>query len=230
MRSTPRLFLAIREASGAMPPVGRHPRPGGLRRCARAAFVAAAAAVIAACAHSPGPFVWADQLPATAPTASVYIIGSGDLLSVQVWDQDRMSGRVRVRSDGRVSLPLIGDVPIVGRTVEDAARTIERELDSAQLVVKPKVTVLLEESNPLSISVLGAVGHPGTYRLESGSGVAEALASAGGLTDYAKRDRIFVVRKVPEPMRVRFRFEDVTRGVGRAAQFRLQSGDVVVAE
>jgi polysaccharide export outer membrane protein len=185
---------------------------------------------VTGCGQSTGAFVWVDQAPSTQPPGGAYTVGPGDLLNIQVWDQERMSSRVRVRVDGRVSLPLIGDVAVSGRTIEQTARAVEARLEESKLVVTPRVTVLLEESRPLSIGVLGTVVRPGMYNMESGAGVAEALASAGGLTEFARRDHIFVVRRVPEPQRIRFTFDDIAQARGRAPTFRLQTGDVVVVE
>ena len=187
-------------------------------------------ATVSGCSHSSGAYVWVDQAQVPLSTAGAYTIGAGDVLSVQVWNQDRMSSRTRVRVDGNVSLPLIGDLPVAGRTVEQTARTIEQRLEETKLVVGPRVTVLLEESHPLSVGVLGTVTRPGMYTLESGAGVAEALASAGGLTEFARKDHIYVVRRVPTTQRIRFTFDDIAQARGRAPTFRLQSGDVVVVE
>ena len=185
---------------------------------------------VSGCSSASGAYVWVDQAQLSQPTTGAYTIGTGDVLSVQVWNQDRMSSRTRVRVDGNVSLPLIGDLPVAGRTVEQMARAIEQRLEDTKLVVGPRVTVLLEESRPLSVSVLGTVTRPGMYTLESGAGVAEALASAGGLTEFARKDNIFVVRRLPTTQRIRFTFDDIAQARGRAPTFRLQSGDVVVVE
>jgi len=185
---------------------------------------------LAACARASGAFVWVDQMPLVPAGDDAYMVGTGDVLNVQVWDQPQMSSRVRVRPDGRVSLPLIGDVMVAGNTIDHAVRTVETRLQESKLVVAPRVTVILEESAPISISILGSVARPGTYELQPGAGVAEALASAGGLTEFAHRDRIFVVRRTPDLLRIRFDFKAISQAEGRAALFRLKAGDVVIAE
>jgi polysaccharide export outer membrane protein len=83
---------------------------------------------------------------------------------------------------------------------------------------------------PLTVAILGAVARPGTYTLDRSNGVADALASAGGLTEFAHKDRIFVLRRTPTPARIRFTLAALTDSIGPAALFRLRSGDVVVAE
>jgi polysaccharide export outer membrane protein len=181
------------------------------------------------CGRSAGAFVWIDDMPAPRD-AGAYTIASGDLLHVQVWDHDNMSGRTRVRSDGRISVPLLNDAVAAGKTPEQLARDLEAYLRQKSLVVDPRVTVVLEETRPLAVAVMGEVVHAGMYTLTPGAGVAEALASAGGLTEFAHRDRIFVIRRAPELMRIRFTYSAVVGGSGKAPTFRLQNGDVVVTE
>ena len=88
----------------------------------------------------------------------------------------------------------------------------------------------VDVSSPLSISVLGEVTKPGVQTLPPNAGVADALAAAGGLTPFAHRNRIFVVRARPAPIRIHFTYDTLTKGAGRAPLFRLQPGDVVVVE
>lgn len=190
--------------------------------------VAWAAAGLLGCANRGAAFTWVDDLPTNAGSAG-YTISSGDLLSVSVFDHPELSTRSRVRSDGRISLPLLGDVTAEGFSPAELARQMEKDLLARRLVPGPRVTVALEEGGALKVSVLGEVMRPGVYQLEPGAGVAEALASAGGLTAFAKKDRIFVLRR-GAPMRIRFSFEALTGGSGPAAKFRLARGDVVVAE
>ena len=98
-------------------------------------------------------------------------------------------------------------------------------------LTNPVVTVGLEEAKLVTVSLLGEVAKPGQFALEPGAGVLHALAAAGGLTDFAHRDRIFVLREVDgKPLRIRFDYQALTEASGRAAEFRVQSGDVVVVE
>jgi polysaccharide export outer membrane protein len=186
--------------------------------------------VVNACAGVNGPYVWVDEYAPTRKGPADYAIGVGDLLNIQVWDHDKISTRERVRSDGRISIPLLGDVEATGKAPRQLGIELERRLGDANLVVNPRVNVMVDEVRPISVAILGAVSRPGTYSLEPGAGVAIALASAGGLTDFAHADRVFVVRRVPTPVRIRFTFEAITGGVGEAPVFKLQSGDLVVVE
>jgi polysaccharide biosynthesis/export protein len=187
------------------------------------------AAVLTACASGTGGAIPVEQYKeeGTAGTGE-YIIAVGDMLSIQVFDQPQISGRMRVRSDGRISLAFVNDVQASGKTPVALASELEAGLKS--VVLNPKVTVVVEESKPLTISVLGEVSKPGTQTYERDSGIAQALASAGGLTNFAHKNRIFVVRSTPKPVRIHFTYEAITRKVGPASAFRLKPGDVVIVE
>jgi len=191
------------------------------------ALVSALAAV--SCAHV-GSYVWVDDYKpaADAEGGGEYRIAPGDLLAVHVYREDAMSTRERVRQDGKVSVPLLHDVQAAGLTPRQLAEQIQVRLK--EFINIPRVTVAVEETRPLTVPVLGEVARPGQYPLERGAGVLEALAAAGGFTDYAHRDRIFVLRRDQRLSRIRCTFEALSRGQGRAAAFRLQAGDAVVVE
>ncbi len=194
-------------------------------------FLVLFAVLAAACGSAHGAFQWVDEypIPATVSPLTEYFIGAGDQMQVQVWDNERLSTRTRVRADGRLALPLLGEMRALGKSPKELARDIEGALREGKLVNAPRVTVVVEEVATLKVSVLGQVARAGTYALEPGSGVADALASAGGLSEFAHKDQIYVLRRMPAPARIRFTFESLTE-LGRAASFRLQPGDIVVAE
>jgi len=182
----------------------------------------------AACAPS-GKWTWVRDLPASADFSGDYLISTGDVISVRVVNQDSMSTKAKVRNDGRVALPLLGDVEVRGK--KPASLRAELEARLKEFIVAPSVTVNIEEIAPVTVSVLGEVGHPGVVQMTDGlGGVAQALAAAGGLTDYASRDRIFVLRQGDKPLRVRFTYDDVSGGEQAATKFQLRRGDVVVVE
>jgi polysaccharide export outer membrane protein len=190
---------------------------------------AAAAAALACRAHAPAVKVEDLSLPAADPE---YRIAAGDVIAIRVWGQDSMSnGHARVRDDGKVSIPFLQDVDVAGVTPTELSQRLQGKLKS--YVVNPVVTVAVEELRPLRVSILGEVAHPGQYELERGAGVLNALAAAGGLTDFAHRDAIYVVRNVVDnkgPVRIQFRYASLTAGESKAAGFRMRPGDVVVVE
>lgn len=197
------------------------------RRVTHAALAAALLALLGGCRHT-GAFTWVDDVP-VEPAVAEYQIVRGDTLSVRVWGQDGMSARTRVRDDGKISLPFLHDVEVAGYTPPVLAQQLQTRLKD--FLANPVVTISLEEPRPFTVSVMGEVSRPGVVQLErSNPGVLPALASAGGLTPFADRDAIFVLRPGNPPQRIRFRYEALTTTEGRAATFRLQSGDVVVVE
>jgi polysaccharide biosynthesis/export protein len=179
--------------------------------------------------------VWVDQYQEpvrdAAAADAAYVIASGDVLNVRVFDKDNMSApRARVRSDGKVSLPFLNDVEAAGDTPAALAQRLQTALKA--FVNEPVVTVSVEEARPCLISVVGEVSRPGVYPLEGCGSPLQALASAGGLTQYGHGDRIFVLRSAPPagPVRIRFRYDQLLHAEGRAARFQLQRGDAVVVE
>ncbi len=180
-----------------------------------------------ACAHAL-PFVWVDELPPAALVPEPYRISAGDSVSILVWNQSKLSGDMRVRSDGQVTLPLIGDVAVGGLTPSGAASQIQHRLDG--LVVDPKVTVSIRESATPTFSVVGEIKTSGSYPLVGPTTVLQAIAAAGGLSENADRDRIFVIRKLPELKRIRFTYDKLSRVDGRGVLFQMREGDIVVIE
>lgn len=188
----------------------------------------AVALATSACGGSSVKYTWVKDLPPTGDFSSEYFISTGDVISVRVINQDSMSTKARVRNDGRVALPLLGDVEVRGK--KPSSLRAELEARYKEFIVAPSVTVNVEEIAPVTVSVLGEVAHPGVVQMDGSGGVAQALAAAGGLTDYASRDRIFVVRAGGKPSRVRFTFDELAGGDPAAVHFLLRRGDVVVVE
>jgi polysaccharide biosynthesis/export protein len=185
-------------------------------------------AVATACAHEEH-YVWVDDVPSSmVDTPSVYVIQPGDLLSIRVWNQDNMSTRVRVRDDGKISVPFLNDVQAANKLSTVLAHEIEVGLKP--YLNNPVVTVTIEEVRPLTVSVLGEVAKPGSFAMGSGAGVLQALAAAGGLTEFANHDGIFVIRQGAPPNRIRFTLLQLTHATGKASAFRLKNDDVVFVE
>jgi polysaccharide export outer membrane protein len=160
--------------------------------------------------------------------AGEYSIGVGDILVVQVFEQTALATRVRIRPDGRIALPLVGELVAVGKT-PSAVRT-EIEEGYKRFIVSPRVTVNVEETRPVLVSVMGEVRTSGGQSLEPHSGVLQALAQAGGLSDFADESSIYVLRRVPAFRRIRFTYEALVNNDYGAATFPLRTGDVIVVE
>jgi polysaccharide export outer membrane protein len=188
----------------------------------------AAALGIAACS-SAGDYVWFSQLPPETGSASgEYVINSGDLVSVRVLGHEEMSVHERVRFDGRIAMPLLGEIEARGK--KPGLLRAELEARFKDYIVSPSVILSVDEVQPMTVPVLGEVTHPGAFPLPPNASLAQALAQGGGLTEFAHRDRIFVVRLSPKPTRIRFTFDAVSHNDARAAAFPLHPGDVVVVE
>lgn len=196
-----------------------------------AALLLLLGAGLSACGPA-GEYVWVDKLPAAELSSPQpdYTIKPGDLLNIRVYGQEAMSTRARVRPDGKVFIPLVGDVVVSGRRPAELARDLEGRMKS--FIVAPSVAVTAEEMQPVRVAVVGEVARPGSVDLEAGDGILRALAVSGGLTEFADEDCIFVLRAAPNqsPQRIRFSYESLTRGVGKGTAFSLRTGDVVVVE
>ena len=187
--------------------------------------------LLSACPRAPNNFTWVDDFKDDGRPNNDYLIVPGDVLNVRVFQQENMSARVRVRNDGKVSLPFLHDVDAAGYSPVVFAEQLQTRLKD--FINNPVVTVSLEEVKPLPISVLGEVLKPGLYNLEPPAGVLQALASAGGFTEFARKDSVFVLRHpsgASTVSRIRFSYAALSQAQGRAAAFTLATGDVVLVE
>lgn len=204
--------------------------PASVARAARIAVAAAWAGLACAAAGcaGPGSYVWFTDVPRDQ-RAGDYRVAAGDVLVVRVVGHEEMTTRARVRSDGGIAIPFVRDSIIArGKTPDGLSREIEGDL--AKFFNTPSVSVNVEETLAANVAVLGEVAHPGVYPLGARLALSQALALGGGVTEFASRDRIFIVRAEPSRQRIRFTYEAVTRDEGGAGEFLLQPGDVVVVE
>jgi polysaccharide biosynthesis/export protein len=123
---------------------------------------------------------------------SEFRLGPDDVLEVFVWKEPELSTTVVVRPDGKVSLPLIGELLSSGKTATELQKEVTIKL--AQYISEPVVNVIVKEVNSAQISVLGEVKNPGMYKIKNRATVVDALALAGGFTEYAKRSKVTVIR------------------------------------
>jgi polysaccharide export outer membrane protein len=178
------------------------------------------------CAEA-GSYVWFSDLPPEA-RSNEYLVGVGDLVTIRVLGHEEMTTRARVRGDGRLAVPMIGEVEAQGKRPEAIRTEIEARLKA--YLVMPSVTFIVDETPPGSIAVLGEVMRPGVFPLDPNMRIAQAIALGGGINEFASRDRIFVVRTAPKAERIRFTYKALTRDEANAAAFPLRSGDIVVVE
>ena len=109
-----------------------------------------------------------------------------------MYQEKELSTTVPIRPDGKISIPLVGELTASGKTAVDLQREVTQKY--AQYIAQPAVTVVVKEVNSPKISVLGEVKNPGVYKIKERSTVLDAIAMAGGLTEYAKKNKITVIR------------------------------------
>jgi len=194
---------------------------------AAAVLLAGLVLVLSACAP-PQPFVWASRLGQPDEQANVYRVGPGDEIYVLVADQAALSGAFTIGPEGSYIQPVVGSVSLNGLTTKEAAQQLTARL--AGILVRPQVTVSVTKRRPIRVSVLGEVTRPGRFELPYDEGILSAVANAGGLTEFADDESIYVVRREPHLLRIRFRLRDLAGPDGVSARFRLHDNDVVLVE
>jgi len=157
-----------------------------------------------------------------------YVIGANDVLAINVWKEPDISRSVPVRSDGKISLPLVGELQASGQTPLQLEQQIAKRLQS--YISEPEVTVIVTDSKSQKVNILGMVPRPGEYFLTSSTTVLDAIAMAGGFKDFAKQKSIYVLRQAPDgtQKRIPFNYKDVIKGKNADQNIRLQAGDTVV--
>jgi polysaccharide export outer membrane protein len=165
---------------------------------------------------------------ALQPHDTDFVIGNGDVLNINVWKQPDLSRAVPVRSDGKVSLPLIGEVKAAGET----PAKLEQELTSMfkPYLAEPEVTVIVEQINSQKFNILGRVAKPGSYSLLNPTTVLDAIALAGGCREFAKQKSIYILRRHPDGSETRlpFNYQDVIKGKNTAQNIDLLPRDTIV--
>jgi polysaccharide biosynthesis/export protein len=162
------------------------------------------------------------------PADADYIIGDQDVLAINVWREPELSRSVPVRPDGKISLPLVGDISVRGITPRVLQDRLTKELDS--YIRKPQVTVIIQEVNSHKFYIIGQVEKPGTYSLASHVAILDALAMAGGFRDFAKVQKIYLLRLMPDGSRKRvfFDYKAAVNGKEAYRDIEIQSGDTLV--
>lgn len=157
-----------------------------------------------------------------------YVIGAGDMLAISVWKEPEVSRSVPVRSDGKISLPLVGELQAAGQTPRQLEDGIKQRLQN--YISEPEVTVIVTDSKSRKVNILGMVARPGAYLLTSATSVLDSIAMAGGFKDFAKQKSIYVLRQAPDgtQQRMPFNYKDVIKGKNPEQNIRLQAGDTVV--
>jgi len=165
------------------------------------------------------------KIPDTA-APETFVIGLEDVLRVDVWREAELSApQIVVRPDGKITLPLIGDVQAAGFTTKQLQDNLtERFKEFAQA---PTVSVMVLKIESQRVSIVGNVSKPGTYPLGSPLTVLELIARAGGLTEYANTKNIKIVRK-KDGTTLNFNYKDAIKGKNLKQNVYLENGDIVM--
>ena len=170
--------------------------------------------------------------PAASPAAAAtdYRLAAGDKLRIDVYKDDKLSQSLQIRPDGKITMPLIGDLPAAGRTPIELRDSINAALKD--YIANPVVTVIVLETTPQVVYVSGEVNKPGALPLVNGRmSVVQAIAMAGGFTDFAKRKDVLVLRKTAAGMEtLHFNYKDSLESGNRREPLQLISGDTVIVK
>jgi polysaccharide biosynthesis/export protein len=156
-----------------------------------------------------------------------YLIGNEDVLTINVWKEPDVSRMIPVRSDGKISLPLIGEVQAAGKTPKELETDIAKGL--RDYISEPEVTVIVQETKSRRFSILGQVQRPGSYALNGDMRVLDAIAIAGGFRDFAKVKSIRILRQESEgkQLSLPFNYKDVVKGTNPGQNVELQPKDTI---
>ena len=162
------------------------------------------------------------------PHDNSFVIGNDDRLAINVWKEPELTRSFPVRSDGKISLPLAGEVQAAGRTPLQLEQEIATKLLS--FITDPEVTVIVEQINSQKFNILGQVGKPGSYPLSSATTVLDAIAAAGGFRDFAKQTHIYILRQNAKgaEIRIPFNYKDVIKGKNPEQNIKLEPRDTIV--
>ncbi|HTQ54840.1 MAG TPA: polysaccharide biosynthesis/export family protein [Bryobacteraceae bacterium] len=161
--------------------------------------------------------------PGAPVDPKAYVIGAEDVLSIRVWREPENSGQFVVRPDGKISVPLIGEIQAAGLTPEKLSESIAAGLQ--KVMVHPEVTVGVERVNSKKYYIQGEVNKPGAYPLVIPTTILEALVNAGGFREFANTKKIVILRGSE---RLKFNYHDVTKGKNMAQNVLVQPGDQII--
>src|ERR1700724_499666 len=169
-----------------------------------------------------------DVASTTKPHDDSFKIGNDDVLAINVWKEPDISRSIPVRSDGKISLPLVGEVQATGRTPLKLEEEIAARLKS--YIAEPEVTVIVQQINSQKFNILGMVNRPGSYVINNSATVLDAIAIAGGFRDFAKQKSIYILRQNSDGTQTKlpFNYKDVVKGQNPAQNVKLQPRDTIV--
>ena len=204
-------------------------------------FLALACVAITASAQAPTAALAENSSAAPSPHASTtswwklastpdlsYVIGADDVIVVDVWHEQELSKVLSVRPDGKISLPLVGELQVGGQTPLQLQDTITQRLK--EYLEHPQVTVIVQETKSQKFNIVGEVQRPGSFGFGHPVTVVDAIALAGGLRDFAKSKKMYVLRTAADvsQQRLPVNYKDVVKGKNSSGNVVLHSHDTLV--
>ena len=170
----------------------------------------------------------ASDAGATKAHDATYVIGNDDKLAISVWKEPDLTRSIPVRSDGKISLPLVGEIPATGRTPLQLEMDIANRLRN--YITVPEVTVIVEQINSKKYNIVGYVNHPGSFPLTNTTTIMDAIALAGGFRDFAKTKGVYILRPNPDGTQTRFNFnyKEFIKGKNLDQNIRVQAQDTII--
>lgn len=169
----------------------------------------------------------ADTTPPAVEEPAPYYVAPGDVLRIAVWKEPELSTEVFVRLDGMITVSVVGDVRAAGKTTEQIATEVRTKLRSVLEV--PQVTVTVAQAVSARFYVVGEVAVSGAFPLTGRITILQALALAGGFREFAKRDRIVVIReRRGERQAIVFNFRDLEAGINLEQNIAVEAGDTLI--
>lgn len=200
-----------------------------MKKLALAAIIAMCALTALAQSRPAGKSKSPAQITSTSTVAADpnYTIGAEDVINIAVWKEPDFTTTIPVRPDGKVSLPLIGDVQAAGKTPEQLAADLTTLLK--KYVEEPRVTVMVTAINSRRVYLLGEITHPGPIVITPGMTVLQAIATGGGPTAYANSKKIYVLRNEGgNQSKFPFNYKEAIKGNISAQNIFLKPGDTIV--
>ena len=185
----PALFCHAQDKTPAGQPAAQTTTAPAMPAAQPAPTPAAAGTAMPAAQSTVAP---AAQAPATPTASDSYVIGPSDVITVTVFKEPNLSGSLLVRPDGMISIPLLGDVLATGKTPLQLAEEVTAKLK--KFVQDPNVTVILSQINSKKIFFIGEIGRTGPLEMTPGMTLLEAIATAGGVSQFANVKKIYILR------------------------------------
>ena len=162
-----------------------------------------------------------------AADSNVYVIGPEDVLYIHVWKEENLSKTGLVRSDGKISLPLVDEIQAAGLTPLQLKELLMQRLK--EFVDIPNISVMVMEANSFKVYISGQIKNPGVYRLRSETSLLQIIPMAGGFTDWANQKKILIIRKEDgEEKRITVNYKKIVKGDDKSSNIILKSGDTII--